>query len=95
MSHIQANSDTLLRQASMTAMEYFDKAVIHIDDSFGKGYAKEHPELIAAFMQVAASDFNAANSAKSLAEAIEQLAETQANAIKLLATKISSGGPAF
>lgn len=94
MGHIEASADTLLRQASMTAAEYFDKAVRHIDDSFGDGYAKKHPELIAAFMQVAASDMNYATLAKAQSEAIEYLAGMQSDSLKLIARKIASGNSA-
>jgi hypothetical protein len=51
--------ETLMRQASMTAHEYFYQAIKTIDDKFGKDYAEEHPELIGAFMQTAALDFQA------------------------------------
>ena len=37
MSNISSNTDTLLRQASMTAHEYMDEAVARIDKKFGKG----------------------------------------------------------
>ena len=52
--------DTLLRQASDTAETYMGRAVHDIDDAFGKGYAAAHPDLVAAFMKVAAMDFNTA-----------------------------------
>lgn len=89
MGHISADGATLLRQASMTAMEYFDKAVSHIDKSFGEGYAKKHPELVAAFMQVAASDLNYAGLAKAQSECVEYLADKIEVAIESLGYKIS------
>jgi hypothetical protein len=55
---ITASPETLLRQASMTAHDYFVAAIKTIDDQLGSGYAKEHPELIAAFMRTASSDFS-------------------------------------
>ena len=81
MSIIEATADTLLRQASMTAAEYFDKAILHIDTTFGEGYAKEHPELIAAYMKVSASDMNFMTLSKSLSEGLEALAESLSNAL--------------
>jgi hypothetical protein len=54
---ILADWMTLLRQAPMTAQNYFIDAVRIIDEKFGEGYAAKHPELVAAFMQVCASDF--------------------------------------
>lgn len=55
----QLSPSELMRQAIDTAETYFNKAVRIIDETFGeKGYAKEHPELIAGFMRTAAADFN-------------------------------------
>lgn len=72
---IMADYETLLRQASETAHGYLIKAVRYIDDQFGKGYAKAHPELVAAFMGVASKDFNNAVFCKSLQEASDTLAD--------------------
>jgi hypothetical protein len=47
----------MLRQAGMTAETYLIDGVAAIDKFFGKGFAKEHPELIGAFMQAAATDY--------------------------------------
>ena len=41
----------------MTAGEYLQHAIVEIDKELGDGYAAKHPELIAAFIQVAAMDF--------------------------------------
>jgi hypothetical protein len=72
MRRIEADSETLLRQASMTASEYLDRAVESIDTLLGAGYAKQHPELIGAFMQAAAIDLGTA----VIAGAIEEVAES-------------------
>jgi hypothetical protein len=48
---IEADYDTLLRQATMTAHDYLLHAIADIDKVLGKGYAKDPPELIAAYMQ--------------------------------------------
>jgi hypothetical protein len=69
---VEAGNQTLLRQAPMTAYEYLLSAIDHIDQKLGKGYAKQHPELIGAFMQSAAIDLGAA----VIARAIESVAET-------------------
>ena len=55
-SRISANNQTLMRQGPMTADEYLHSAIDHIDDRLGAGYAKAHPELVAAFMQTSALD---------------------------------------
>lgn len=54
----------LMFQAPDTAYHYMSKAVQKIDSLFGKGYAKEHPELVCAFMQACAIDFATAMYAK-------------------------------
>ena len=66
---ITADTETLFRQALMTAHDYMLKAIHDIDELLGKGYAKQHPELIAAYMQTAAIDFGTA----IIARAIETL----------------------
>jgi hypothetical protein len=75
---IDAGNPTLLRQAPMTANEYLMSAIDHIDQKLGKGYAKQHPELIAAFMQSSAMDLGTAVIARaieSVASAINAMAE--------------------
>lgn len=57
---ISAGFSDLMRQSWQTAHEYLIHAVENIDLELGKGYAAKHPELIAAFMQVAAVDFQTA-----------------------------------
>jgi hypothetical protein len=44
-------------QASTAAQQYHDDAVAFITKRYGEGYAKEHPELVAAFMQVAGMSY--------------------------------------
>ena len=39
-----------------TVHQDFDEAIRRIDEAFGAGYAKAHPELIAALVQAAAFD---------------------------------------
>lgn len=59
---IMATYETLVAQASKTASEYLREAAASIDEMFGEGYSKEHPELVGAFMQTAALDFLAMKS---------------------------------
>lgn len=75
MTRITANAEELMKQASMTAHDYFLSAIKSIDDHFGVGYAKNNPELIAAFMQVAARDFHTAISSQAVRQGAEQIAE--------------------
>ena len=39
---------------AFAANEYMRQAVRNIDEAFGDGYAKNHPELIGAYMQTVA-----------------------------------------
>ena len=50
--------ETLMNQAGPTAAVYLRAAVDAIDEKFGEGYAAKHPELVGAFMQVCAQDFD-------------------------------------
>lgn len=70
---IEADFDTLMRQASMTATDYLSAACTAIDDQFGEGHAKANPALVASFMQVAASDFNTSCTAKVFGAAIKNI----------------------
>lgn len=49
-----------MKQAGMTACTYFHAAIESIDEAFGPGYAKKHPQLVAVFMKVCAIDFKTA-----------------------------------
>jgi hypothetical protein len=57
---------------------YLDAAIVEIDNRLGRGYASEHPQLIAAFMQTCAID----SVAGTLEREIRDLAETIAQAIR-------------
>jgi hypothetical protein len=65
---ITANYDALLHQAHATVGEYLREAVRYIDEELGDGYAKKNPALVAAFIQTAASDYNAACQAVAIQE---------------------------
>ena len=54
----QLTPSDLMHQARDTAETYFNQALRIIDEKFGEGYAKEHPELIVGFMNTAARDFD-------------------------------------
>ena len=47
-------------QAGSTIGIYLDEAVKQIDGTFGNGYAKAHPELVAVFIQACVKDFEIA-----------------------------------
>ena len=81
---ILADNETLFRQAPATAQHYLMSAVKDIDAILGKGFAKAHPELIAAYMQTAAIDMSGAVIARAI--------ETLASAVGLLEPKEPTDG---
>lgn len=83
---VSAGSSTLLRQAHMTADEYLLQAIDCIDRRLGDGYARAHPELIAAFMNIAARDFHTSLTVKALDhldDSLTKFAETVAQGISI------------
>ena len=78
---ISASYDTLMRQASETADEYFRAAVRSIDREFEKGYAQKNPELIAAFMQVCARDMGTSTLAVAIQEGASEITQALQNEI--------------
>jgi hypothetical protein len=64
------SAETIERQAAGTAAYWMERAIKEIDSLLGEGYAKQHPELIAAFMKTAARDELAMN-IRGIAEALE------------------------
>lgn len=71
-----------MRQAAHTASFYMAEAVDAIDHSFGAGYAKSNPALVAAFMHVAGADYNNWNDAES-AKRVRESIDTSVDAICL------------
>ncbi len=59
-----------------------NKAVNCIDQTFGDGYAKQHPDLVAAFMKVSSGDFSTGiigaviqDASDNIAGALQEVAE--------------------
>jgi hypothetical protein len=83
------DDDHLLKQAMMTAHDYMHSAVTDIDECFGRGYAEKNPNFVAAYMHVAARDFDTAMRVKygppdtHLPDALNEIA----NAIRAVAKK--------
>jgi hypothetical protein len=65
----------LMRQAGMTAHDYLLGGVHDIDEIMGKGYAKAHPELLAAYIQTAALDFHATFLAQQIGDALRAIGD--------------------
>ena len=77
MNKIEANAETLMKQASMTSSEYFHKAIKDIDSIFGEGFAKANPQLIGDYMKTSAMDFLAASITSGLQDISEPLYRLQ------------------
>ena len=48
-----------MNQAPMTVDFYLDKAIKSIDQALGAGYAKDHPELVSAYIRGCIEDYKA------------------------------------
>ncbi len=71
---IEADNDTLMRQAQMTAHDYMLSAKRDIDEISSDGYAAEHRELVAAYIQTAAMDLGCAIIAVAIQNGADRLA---------------------
>jgi hypothetical protein len=58
--------ETLFEQAPPTADTYLRHAIEDIDRRFGDGFAKNHPELVGAYIQTCALDYGASMIARAL-----------------------------
>ena len=67
-----------MRQAPMTVDLYLRSAIECVDGALGEGYAHKHPELVAAFVQACAADFNTASISYSLQGMRDSLREVAA-----------------
>lgn len=73
MQRITANFETLLEQSPTAVNSYMDEGKDRIDTSFGKGYAKKNPALLAAFMLASAIDCASVTIAQQITDAIDKL----------------------
>jgi len=71
---VTASFNTLFTQAKDSAESYLRNARAKVDEEFGEGYAAKHPELVAAYMQVAAADFSTSSNAKVFGAALDRIA---------------------
>ena len=74
--------------AALMAGDHMHTAVERIDKMFGEGYARKHPELVAAFMQAAAIDAAGTMISKAI-EAIDFDVSGIENAIENLEGSVS------
>jgi len=73
MERITGSGENLMRQAPMTTNLYLDAAVTAIDQTFGQGYAKAHPELVAAYIKTCAIDL----AGSIITSALQDIAEAK------------------
>lgn len=82
---IETDYDSMLRQSPMAVHDILLHTVSNIDDILGEGYAKAHPELIAACVNAATAEFN--NSAMIVA--IQEASSKVLNGLELVARGLS------
>lgn len=86
--------DKIIHDSSKLAADsYLCTAIRDIDSAFGKGYAHDHPELVAAFMQTAVADYASGIASATMAATVTQICEVLdriANAIENVADQIGS-----
>jgi hypothetical protein len=74
VGRVTADFTTLMRQAPMTAHDWMARAITDIDELFGKGYAKAHPELVGHYLMTCAIDFGSGVLAKCVTDALDGIA---------------------
>ncbi|MDE2370275.1 MAG: hypothetical protein KGN16_14990 [Burkholderiales bacterium] len=75
MSRNRRSADKVMEEALMTASSYMKRAALEIDKFFGEGYAEDHPELVAAFMQAAAADMQTMWTAATIEDGLYEVAD--------------------
>ena len=76
MGKIEADWHKLMEDGAGTATYYLSEAISAIDNQLGKGYAKEHPELIAGYMKTAAEDNHATVLGKVIQDGLDDINRT-------------------
>jgi len=72
-NEIKIDANEMMYQATGTAGLYMEAAKRQIDQVFGDDYAKNHPELVAKFMEVANADFCNAMTLQTVQGAVRAL----------------------
>ena len=73
MTTISASYDSLLGQASDTVEVYLRRAIRMLDEQFGEGYARNHPELVGQIVRAMSSDLSSATFGKTVGELADVL----------------------
>lgn len=74
MRRITESLERLRDDASIATGERMWQATERIDGQFGRGFAREHPFLVGAFIQAAATDFAASVQAQQVTDALDNIA---------------------
>jgi hypothetical protein len=74
LSTLTTDDYTLMQQAMITTNRTMQRAVHNIDETFGDGYAQQHPELIGAYMKTAAIDLGTAFIARAIEDTAGEIA---------------------
>lgn len=75
MDKITADWKKLMEDASDSTAYQMKQAINTIDDIFGKGYSKSHPELVAAYINAATKEYSSNCIAKALYDVCEYLSK--------------------
>ena len=75
-SPITITGDTIMRQAHMTAHDYLMHALSDIDELMGKGAAEKYPQIVAAYLNAAATDCGATIIAQQVRLGLDAIAES-------------------
>ena len=76
MDKIKSDWKKIMEDGASAATFYLGQAIIAIDKDFGKGYAKQHPELVGDFLKAAAIEAQGTQIAKTIQELAEELSKT-------------------
>jgi hypothetical protein len=74
LDYITASADELMKQAHWTAALYLERAIEDINAQLGKNAARQHPELVAAYMQAASIDLAGATIAQQIRAGLDEIA---------------------
>ena len=76
MTGITADYSTIANQAPKAVEEYLLSGIQSIDAYLGDGYAKDHPELLAAFIKTASMDLFTAVLSREINEGLRDIANS-------------------
>lgn len=66
----------LAQEAPLIVAGMLDDTIIQIDNRFGRGYAKRHPELVAAFLAASENNFSIATLAQQIRAGLDNIADS-------------------